>query len=135
MPHEMKIRFPGGHKVDVLYRDMVIPTDQPVREGGEGSAPAPFDLFLASIAACAGYYVLAFCKERKIPLDGIAVAMTMMKGEESKMIDEIRIVLDLPASFPERYLRALVRAVDLCTVKKHILRAPRFEIVTRIKES
>lgn len=131
MPYEMKIAFPGGLKVDVLYRDFVIRTDQPAREGGEGSAPAPFDLFLASLAACAGYYTLAFCKEREIPVDDIGVTMTATKGEESKMIDDVRIVLDLPASFPERYQRALVRAVDLCAVKKHILRAPRFEIVTR----
>jgi len=129
----MKIRFPGGLKVDVLYRDMVIPTDQPVREGGEGTAPSPFDLFLASLAACAGYYTLAFCKEREIPLDDVGVSMTAARGEESKMIDEVKITLDIPASFPERYRPALVKAVDQCTVKKHILRAPRFEIVTRTK--
>ncbi len=133
MPYEMKIRFPGGLKVDVLYRDLIIKTDQPVREGGEGTAPSPFDLFLASMAACAGFYTLAFCKERKIPLDDISVALTATRGEESKMIDEIKITLDLPASFPERYRPALVKAVDQCAVKKHILRAPRFEIVTRTK--
>ncbi len=133
MPYEMKIRFPGGLKVDVLYRDLVIKTDQPVREGGEGTAPSPFDLFLASMAACAGYYTLAFCKEREIPVDDIDVAMTATRGEESKMIDDIRITLDLPASFPERYKPALIRAVDLCAVKKHILRPPRFEIITQTR--
>jgi ribosomal protein S12 methylthiotransferase accessory factor len=133
MPYEMKIRFPGGFKVDVVHRDKVIKTDQPVHEGGEDTAPSPFDLFLASMAACAGYYTLAFCKEREIPVDDIDVAMTATRGEESKMIDEIKISLDIPASFPERYRPALVKAVDQCTVKKHILRAPRFEIVLRTK--
>jgi putative redox protein len=133
MPYEMKIRFPGGLKVDILHRDMVIKTDQPVHEGGDGTAPSPFDLFLASLAACAGYYTLAFCKEREIPVDDIDVTMTATKGAESKMIDDVRVTLDLPASFPERYRPALVKAVDLCAVKKHILRAPRFEIVTRTK--
>lgn len=135
MSYEMKVRFPGGLKVDVLDRDFVVRTDQPVREGGEGSAPSPFDLFLASLAACAGYYTLAFCKEREIPVADIGVSMTAMRGEKSKMIDDVRITLDLPASFPERYKTALVKAVDLCAVKKHILRPPRFEIVTRTKES
>jgi putative redox protein len=61
---EIKVTFPGGLRVDAEYKGFVIKTDQPVKHGGSGTAPAPFDLFLASIAACAGFYVVAFCRER-----------------------------------------------------------------------
>ena len=64
MEDEMRVTFPGGKKVDAEYKGFVIRTDQPVHQGGEGTAPAPFDLFLASIATCAGIYVLSFCQNR-----------------------------------------------------------------------
>lgn len=130
-PRELKVKFGGGLKVDVEYKGFVIKTDQPVREGGEGAAPSPFDLFLVSLAACAGFYVLAFCRERKISVEGLSVTMTTEKGEVSKMIDKITITVDLPADFPEKYKFALVKAIDHCSVKAHIMRAPQFEIITR----
>jgi len=125
---EIKVTFPGGLRVDAEYKGFVIKTDQPVKHGGDGTAPAPFDLFLASIATCAGFYVLAFCREREIPTDGAGVVMRMEKDPESKMIRKIRIEVELPAEFPERYKRAILKAVDTCTVKLHILKAPVFEI-------
>ncbi len=128
---ELKVAFGEGLRVDVEYKGFVVKTDQPAREGGGGTAPSPFDLFLVSLAACAGFYALAFCRERKIPVEGLKVAMTTEKGEVSKMIDKIIITVDLPAGFPEKYKSALVKAVDHCTVKAHMLRAPQFEIVTR----
>ncbi|MBM3304659.1 MAG: osmotically inducible protein OsmC [Candidatus Aminicenantes bacterium] len=127
----MKIVFGEGLQIDVEYKGFVVKTDQPAREGGGGTAPSPFDLFLVSLASCAGFYALAFCRERKIPVEGLGVKMTTEKGEVSKMIDKITITVDLPADFPEKYKFALVKAIDHCTVKNHILRAPRFEIVTR----
>ncbi|HDD57063.1 MAG TPA: osmotically inducible protein OsmC, partial [Thermoplasmatales archaeon] len=69
----MKITFPGGEKVFAHYDNFVIQTDQPVVEGGEGSAPSPFDLFIASIGTCIGYYVLKFCKQREIPYEDIVL--------------------------------------------------------------
>lgn len=130
-PKELKVVFGDGYKIDVDTKGFLVKTDQPVRDGGEGSAPSPFDYFLASLAACAGYYALAFCRERKIPVDGLGVTMTTERGEVSKMIDKITIAVDLPAGFPEKYKFAIVKAVDHCTVKAHILRAPQFEVVTR----
>ena len=73
---EMRIRFPGGTKVDAAFLGHVVHTDQPPASGGEGSAPSPFDLFVASIGTCAGYYVLAFCRKREIPTDGIELVLT-----------------------------------------------------------
>ena len=128
---ELIVKFGDGLKVDVEYKGFVVKTDQPAREGGGGTAPSPFDYFLVSLAACAGFYTLAFCRERKISVEGLAVTMTTERGEVSKMIDKVTIAVDLPPDFPEKYKFALVKAIDHCTVKAHILRAPQFEIVTR----
>jgi len=126
----LNVSFPGGTRVDVAYKDHVIRTDQPAAEGGENSAPSPFDLFLASIAACAGYYLLAFCRERGIAADTAGVVMTMERDPETRMISDIALELRLPAGFPEKYEAAAVRVVDACAVKKHILQAPDFKVTT-----
>jgi len=128
---ELIVKFGDGLKVDVEYRGFVVKTDQPVREGGGGTAPSPFDYFLVSLAACAGFYALAFCRERKISIEGLGLTMTSVRGEVSGMIDKITIAVDLPAGFPEKYRAALVKAVDHCTVKAHMLRPPQFEVVVR----
>ncbi|MCX6568691.1 MAG: OsmC family protein [Candidatus Aminicenantes bacterium] len=130
---ELIVKFGDGLKVDVEYKGFVVKTDQPAREGGGGTAPSPFDYFLVSLAACAGFYTLAFCRERKISVDGLVVTMNPERGEASKMIDKVTISVDLPADFPGKYKSALVKAIDHCTVKAHILRPPQFEIVTRSK--
>lgn len=128
---DLIVRFGDGLKVDVEYKGFTVKTDQPVRDGGGGTALSPFDYFLVSLAACAGFYALAFCRERKISVENLAVSMTTERGEVSKMIDKVTIAVDLPPDFPEKYRAALVKAVDHCTVKAHILRPPQFEIVTR----
>jgi ribosomal protein S12 methylthiotransferase accessory factor len=130
-PKELKVVFGDNYKIDVEYRGFTVKTDQPVREGGDGTAPSPFDYFLVSLAACAGYYALAFCKERKIPLEGLGVTMSTERGEVSKMIDKVTIAVDPPKGFPEKYRFALAKAVDHCTVKAQILRAPQFEVLVR----
>lgn len=130
---ELIVKFGNGLEVDVEYKGFVVKTDQPARESGGGTAPSPFDYFLVSLAACAGFYALAFCRERKISVEGLAVTMATERGEVSKMIDKVTIAVDLPAHFPEKYRFALVKAIDHCTVKAHILRPPQFEIVTRSK--
>lgn len=128
---ELKVVFGENYLIDVAYKGFVVKTDQPVKDGGGNTAPAPFDLFLASLAACAGFYALAFCKERQLPTEGLGVTMTTERGEGSKMIDKIKIDVDLPAGFPEKYRVAIGRAVDHCTVKAHMVRPPQFEIVVR----
>ena len=130
-PKELKVVFGDDYKIDVEYKGFTVKTDQSVRDGGGGTAPAPFDYFLVSLAACAGYYALAFCRERKIPTDGLAMTMTAEKGESSRLIEKITVTAELPAGFPEKYRLAVVKAIDHCTVKANILQAPRFEIVVR----
>jgi len=130
---EITITFGGGLKVNAHYKGFTVPTDQPVHQGGGGTAPSPFDYFLISLASCAGFYALEFCQERKIPLEGLAVTMSTERGAVSKMIEKVTIDISLPPGFPPKYTGAIVRAVDLCTVKAHILKPPQFEITARPK--
>ena len=125
---EIKVTFPGGLRVDAEYKGHVVKTDQPVHQGGDGTAPGPFDLFLVSLATCAGFYTVAFCRERGIPTEKAGVIMRLEKNPETKMIGRISIEIDLPAEFPERYQKAIIRAVDTCTVKAHIMKPPVIEI-------
>jgi len=129
---EIEVYFPGGKRVDAKYKGFVIETDQPVYAGGEGSAPAPFDLFLTSIATCSGIYVLSFCQSRGIPAEKASLIMDMERNPETKMIDKISIEIKLPPKFPEKYKGAIIKAVENCSVKVHILNPPSFEIKTRI---
>ena len=132
MDREMRISFPGGLRVDAEYKGFVIKTDQPVYSGGDGSAPAPFDLFLASIATCAGIYVLFFCQKRGIPTEKAAVVMKTRRNPETKRIEKISIEIQLPPEFPEKYKKAVIKAVDSCSVKAHILNPPAFEVEAKI---
>ncbi len=129
---DMIVTFPGGKRVDAAYKGFTIRTDQPPAAGGEGSAPSPFDLFLASIGTCAGIYVLGFCRERRIPIEGARLVQRMERNPETKMIGRIAIDIELPAGFPEKYREAVKSAADLCTVKKHIARPPEFDIQVKI---
>lgn len=132
---EIKVTFPGEKRVDAEYKGFLIKTDQPVYAGGEGTAPAPFDLFLGSIATCAGYYVLVFCQNRGIPMDKASVRMRMHKSEGKKTIDRISIEIQLPPEFPEKYTNAVIKSVDSCAVKIHMMDPPDFDIVAKIQGS
>jgi putative redox protein len=125
---EMIISLEDGKKVNAFYKEMVIKTDQPVRSGGEASAPEPFTLFLASIGTCAGIYVKSFCDQRGIPTDNIKLVQTMTYNQEKKMIGKIRIDIQLPAGFPEKYKEAVIKAADLCAVKKHLAEPPEITV-------
>ena len=125
---DLIVTFPGGRKVDAEYKGHTIKTDQTVHAGGDDSAPAPFDYFLASIGTCSGIYVVDFCQNRGIPLDGIRIVQSMERDPEKKMIRLVKLAIEVPPDFPEKYKKSLIRVVDLCTVKKHILDPPEFAI-------
>jgi putative redox protein len=127
--NEIKVVFSGGLKVDAEVHGHVIRTDQPVRDGGEGAAPSPFDLFLASLATCAGYYALAFCIGRGIATGGLSVSLVTEKESGAKTIGRMTIRIGLPAGFPDKYREAIGKAVDACAVKAHINNPPVFEVV------
>lgn len=128
MRQTIEVQFPGGKKVDAKIGTMVIKTDQSRESGGEGSAPEPFMLFLASIATCAGVYALGFCHARNISTHGMALTMHYEFNEGKKMVTRLQLRLKLPAGFPEKYKTSIMKAMDLCTVKRNIINPPEFEI-------
>lgn len=122
------ISFPGGKRVDARIGALVVHTDQPIAQGGDGSAVAPFDLFLASLATCAGLYVLGFCQARGIATDGLGLRQHVDLNPATKLPVRVRLELSLPASFPVKYRDAVVRAAEGCKVKKTMAAAPRVEV-------
>jgi len=120
----IEVNFPGNKRVDAQVGGFTVHTDQSPRQGGDGSAPSPFDLFLASLATCAGIYMLSFMQERELNTEGAAVVLHAEREEGTRMIREIKMELLLPPSFPEKYRAAVLRAVDLCAVKKHLAEPP-----------
>jgi len=127
---ELTVTFPGKKKVDASFKGFTIKTDQPVTNGGDGTAPSPFDLFLASIGTCSGIYVLDFCTNRGISLENVRIVQTMDRDPETHMVMTVALRIELPKDFPDKYKDSLIRAVDLCTVKKHIMNPPKFTIET-----
>lgn len=123
---DMIITFDGKAKVNADYRGMTIRTDQPL-PAGDGTAPAPFDLFLASIGTCAGIYVKSFCDQRGIPTDEIRIVQSMAFDREKHLISKITLEIQLPAGFPEKYKSAVLNAADICAVKRHLHNPPLIE--------
>lgn len=121
---EMVIDFPGGARVDAHFGDFVVPTDQPPSGGGQGSAPTPFLTFLSTIGTCAGIYVLGFCRQRGIPTEGIRLIQRMGVDPFSGLVNDVRVTIELPEAFPQKYVDAVVRAADQCAVKKHFEHPP-----------
>lgn len=132
---DIQVSFPGGKRVDATIGDRVIQTDQSPEYGGEGSAPAPFDLFLASLATCAGIYVLGFCQARGIPTEGIRLSQRARFDESSKALVEVAIDVHLPATFPEKYRSAVIAAANNCRVKKVLASPPSFEVKAIVEAS
>lgn len=130
---EMKITFPGGKKVNAEFDGGIIETDQPVSSGGEGSAPSPFEYFLSSIGTCAGIYALAFCQERGIATEGMSLLQTMdfTETDGKRRLEKVSLEIILPPGFPEKYRKAIVKAAELCTVKKAIFDPPEFSVHAR----
>jgi ribosomal protein S12 methylthiotransferase accessory factor len=126
----MIVTFPGGARVDAQFGQHTIRTDQPVRSGGEDSAPPPFGVFLASIATCAGVYVLGFCQQRGLPTEGIKLVQRLEVDPKTGMVAKIGIDIQVPPGFPEKYHEALVRAANQCAVKKHLEHPPAFDVRT-----
>ncbi|MFH1985173.1 MAG: OsmC family protein [Pseudomonadota bacterium] len=121
---EMVIDFPGGKRVNSTYKGFTVKTDQPVNEGGDNSAPEPYDLFLSSIGTCAGVYIVYFCESRGIPADDITMALRFERNEQSHLMEKILIDIRLPPDFPDKYRKAVIRAAEMCTVKRNLMNPP-----------
>ncbi len=126
---DIVVDFPGGARVDAHFGSQTIPTDQPP-PSGEGSAPTPFNTFLASIGTCAGIYVLGFCRQRGIPAEGMKIVQRMETDPATHMVSKVTLDIQLPPGFPDKYKEAVIRSADQCAVKKHLAHPPAFEIKT-----
>ncbi|MHB0994997.1 MAG: OsmC family protein [Elusimicrobiales bacterium] len=125
---DMEITFPGGKKVNALWHGFEIATDQPAGGGGEGSAPAPFDLFLASLGTCAGIYVVSFCQSRGLNTEGLKVLQSMEWDPAEHRMKKISFKIVLPKDFPEKYKAAIIKSAEQCAVKRALHAPPDFEI-------
>ncbi len=125
---EMMIDFPGGARVDAHFGKFTVQTDQPPA----ASAPTPFALFLSSIGTCAGIYVLGFCQQRGLPTEGIHIVQRVHSDPFSGMVSNIDLEIQVPPTFPEKYLPSLIRSAELCAVKKHLEKPPTFDVTTKI---
>ncbi|MBN2666936.1 MAG: OsmC family protein [Bacteroidales bacterium] len=129
----MEITFNGGKVVMAHSEGHIIVTDQPVDNGGGNTAPAPFDLYLASIGTCAGIYVKSFCDRRMISAENIRIMQTTVWNEETHLPASIKLDIKLPPDFPEKYKDSLISVANLCLVKKSIANPPEFIVDTSYK--
>ncbi len=129
----IKITLDGGKVVTAHLGKHSIKTDQPIRGGGTDSAPAPYDLFLASLGTCAGIYIQSFCEQRGLPYQDITIDQTMIYDPQARRMKQIRLDINLPKGFPEKYKESLIRAAELCAVKKTIQDPPEFLITAQEK--
>ncbi len=120
---DIKVTFDGNKKVNAQVGNHIVCTDQPINSGGDDTAVSPFELFLASMATCAGIYVKGFCDNRSIPTDGISITQTHQFNEKG-MATEIDIIVNLPVGFPEKYVDSIIHVAGLCKVKQHLLNPP-----------
>ena len=125
---EMVIDFPGGSRVDAHFGNFTVPTDQPP----VASAPSPFEIFLSSIGTCAGIYVLGFCNQRGLPTQGIRIVERINYNRMTGMVESVGMDIQVPPGFPEKYRDSLIRSAELCAVKKHLEKPPRFDITTKV---
>jgi ribosomal protein S12 methylthiotransferase accessory factor len=127
---DMVVDFPHGLRVDAHFGQFTVSTDQPIQAGGDSSAPTPFATFLASLATCAGIYVLGFCRQRNISTDGIRLVQRTDSDPSTGLVTRIGLEIQLPEGFPEQYKAAVIRAAEQCKVKKHFEHPPAVEVTT-----
>lgn len=127
---EIEVYFEEGAKVNARLRKHVVKTDQRVNGGGEDSAPAPFDYFLASLATCAGIYVKVFCDRRGIDTSKIRINQNQRTDSQTRKLIGIDIDIVLPDDFPDKYKEAVLKAADQCAVKRVLKNPPEIEVRT-----
>lgn len=125
----VEVSFPKGKQVNANIKGFDLLTDQPISQGGEGEAASPFDFFLASLASCAGFYAVSFCQSRDIDTAGMSLELSREIDPESKLVSNIEIKLHTPKGFPEKYLKAIVKSMNKCSVKKHLENPPTIKTI------
>lgn len=121
---EMEVVFKEGQLAEARFEDFTVLTDQPKAEGGQGLAPWPFALFLASLATCAAFYARGFCQARHINHGDMRLILRTFSDEAGKRLERVEMELKLPEGFPEKYEKAILRVANQCAVKKTIFDPP-----------
>ncbi|MGL5025200.1 MAG: OsmC domain/YcaO domain-containing protein, partial [Shewanella oncorhynchi] len=127
---EIKVNFLDNLRLEAKFDDFTVTADQPIRYKGDGSAPSPFDYFLASSALCAAYFVKVYCKARDIPTDNIRLSQNNIVDPEDRYNQIFQIQVELPEDISEKDREGILRSIDRCTVKKVVQTGPEFKIET-----
>ncbi|MBD1584841.1 OsmC domain/YcaO domain-containing protein [Pseudoalteromonas sp. S16_S37] len=127
---EIKVNFLDNLRLEAKFDDFSVIADQPIRYKGDGSAPSPFDYFLASSALCAAYFVKVYCNAREIPTEGIRLSQNNIVDPENRYNQIFQIQVELPESISEKDREGILRSIDRCTVKKVVQTGPEFKIET-----
>jgi putative redox protein len=122
-----------GKQVSTQIRGHNILTDQPLEAGGQNQAPAPYDLFLASIGTCAGYYIQAYCQSKEIDPAGIRLTLALKRDPETRAVTGFLTTIFVPPTLPEKLHPVLERVAAQCAVKKTIMAHPDFEMRTVVE--
>ena len=125
---EIKVNFLDNLRLEAKFDDFTVIADQPIRYKGDGSAPGPFDYFLASSALCAAYFVKLYCQTRDIPTDNIRLSQNNIVDPENRYKQIFKIQVELPADISEKDRQGILRSIDRCTVKKVVQTGPDFVI-------
>ena len=125
---EIKVNFLDNLRLEAKFDDFTVIADQPIRYKGDGSAPGPFDYFLASSALCAAYFVKLYCQTRDIPTDNIRLSQNNIVDPENRYNQIFKIQVELPADISEKDRQGILRSIDRCTVKKVVQTGPEFII-------
>ncbi len=125
---EISVRYLDNLRLEASFDDFKVVTDQPIRYKGDGSAPGPFDYFLASSALCAAYFVKVYCLARDIPTDDIRISQSNYIDPDNRYQQTFSLKVELPDSLSERHRQGILASMDRCTVKKVIQTGPKFEI-------
>jgi ribosomal protein S12 methylthiotransferase accessory factor len=127
-PMEIKVNFLDKLRLEAKFDDFTVIADQPIRYKGDGSAPGPFDYFLASSALCAAYFVKLYCNTRNIPTENIRLSQNNIVDPEDRYKQIFKIQVELPADLPDVDRRGILRSIERCTVKKVVQAGPDFVI-------
>jgi len=125
---EIKVNFLDKLRLEAKFDDFTVIADQPIRYKGDGSAPGPFDYFLASSALCAAYFVKLYCETRNIPTENIRLSQNNIVDPENRYQQIFKIQVELPADISAKDRQGILRSIDRCTVKKVVQTGPEFVI-------
>ncbi|MBD8495453.1 OsmC domain/YcaO domain-containing protein [Pseudomonas syringae] len=125
---EIKVNFLDNLRLEAKFDDFTVIADQPIRYKGDGSAPGPFDYFLASSALCAAYFVKLYCATRDIPTENIRLSQNNIVDPENRYNQIFKIQVELPADISDKDRQGILRSIDRCTVKKVVQAGPQFVI-------